>query len=241
MYFIFEQASNAYWNPYYYDPTRKTLVKPLIFISESQVLSELRSLLYLALATNRSLIIPNLLGKPQSFFQESYNGMNLWPWFRLLYLKKTFINQNIQILEPGFYWRLEKDYYSNQTEAIPSPTIIPFASDINVREMEDILLSPLYKDKPRIVIGLQSNGIEALREPISVNSTHLSIWSQDSVGKYRSYPEEYRDYGILPNIKKEINEIKYRNLAERILQETRLCDNFFQFNRGNRSCFDKCR
>lgn len=54
-------AGNLYWNFKYYDPMRRTLTKPLMMLSRRQLRQEIISLAYLAVATNRTLILPNPL------------------------------------------------------------------------------------------------------------------------------------------------------------------------------------
>ena len=39
------KASNAFWNPRYYDPSTLTITKQIIFIDEKQLLEEMRSLM----------------------------------------------------------------------------------------------------------------------------------------------------------------------------------------------------
>lgn len=58
------RAAAAFWNPRHYDPLQRTLTKHLVYIDEATLLEELRSLVYLAIVTQRKLIIPNLLGDP---------------------------------------------------------------------------------------------------------------------------------------------------------------------------------
>ena len=56
------RASNAFWHMGgYYDQQRRTLTKPLMALSRRALREELRSLAFLALATNRTLIVPNVL------------------------------------------------------------------------------------------------------------------------------------------------------------------------------------
>jgi len=56
------KAANAFWADEYYAPTKKTLTKPLMLRTSVQdLLDEVRALAYVALRTNRSLIIPNIL------------------------------------------------------------------------------------------------------------------------------------------------------------------------------------
>ncbi|RYG70142.1 hypothetical protein EON64_00930 [archaeon] len=83
----------AYWNPVYYDARRRTITKQLLYISDQQVLDEVRSLLYLGSLTGRAVIIPNLLGGDESVVDRSrayrvvYKGQKMWPGFRVLYIK----------------------------------------------------------------------------------------------------------------------------------------------------------
>jgi hypothetical protein len=68
------QAANAFWNPRYYDPLKRTITKQLIYINDDQLLDEVRSLVWLAITTDRALILPNILGSEklgQTF--RSYN------------------------------------------------------------------------------------------------------------------------------------------------------------------------
>lgn len=55
------QAGNLYWNFNYYDPLRRTITKPLMVLSKRQLREELSVLAYLAMASNRTLIVPNIL------------------------------------------------------------------------------------------------------------------------------------------------------------------------------------
>jgi hypothetical protein len=56
------KAVNAFWDIRYYNPSERTLTKPLMLVtSVADLRMELRALAYLALKTNRSLIIPNVL------------------------------------------------------------------------------------------------------------------------------------------------------------------------------------
>ena len=69
------KAINAFYSPSYYDPHRRVITKPLMFITRDSLLQEIKSLAYLALLTNRSLLLPNILiGDEISFhFTKSVN------------------------------------------------------------------------------------------------------------------------------------------------------------------------
>ena len=55
------KAINAFYSPSYYNPQRRVITKPLMFITKEALLQEIKSLAYLALLTNRSLLLPNIL------------------------------------------------------------------------------------------------------------------------------------------------------------------------------------
>lgn len=84
------KAANAFWNPAYYSSSKRTLSKQLLFSSRAELQSELRSLAYLARATGRSLVVPNLLG-PLRYAREGLvdevRGRALWPGFRVCHVR----------------------------------------------------------------------------------------------------------------------------------------------------------
>jgi hypothetical protein len=66
-------------------------------------LEEVRSLVWLAKMTGRSVILPNLLGSSEIVTVEKYNGHNMWPGFRVSFFKKEKGSTvlKIDVLEPG--------------------------------------------------------------------------------------------------------------------------------------------
>jgi len=124
------KAANAFWNPKYYNPSRRTLTKKIIFTTPRTVLQEIRTLIYLALRTNRTLIIPNMLAatvsdplllraqdkRSNKVQRPVFLNQTLWPGFRVLYLKTKGGQKNgesilpVEVAEPGFYWRVRNDY-----------------------------------------------------------------------------------------------------------------------------------
>lgn len=119
----------------YYNPFRRTITKPLIYITEAQLRDEVRSLLYLGYVTNRTVLLPNILGNELTDISdpadedvegvESYRERALWPAFRVAFFKKEF-NLKIDIVEPAFYWRIARDYPSSTYSgiSIPKPTVV---------------------------------------------------------------------------------------------------------------------
>ena len=56
------KTTNSYWNPLYYDKNTFTITKQILFITEEQVIEEIKSLVWVALTVGATLIIPNILG-----------------------------------------------------------------------------------------------------------------------------------------------------------------------------------
>ena len=133
------KAANAFWNPRYYDPSTPTITKQIIFIDEKQLLEEMRSLIWLATVTGSTLIIPNILGSTDGSKFQNKNAMDLyenqilWPAYRVIHLRRengqTIIKT--KIAEPGFYWRIERDYGKP-----PDPTVIFFDPKNNLDKIQ---------------------------------------------------------------------------------------------------------
>ena len=123
------KAANAFWNPRYYDPTTPTITKQVIFVDEKQLLEEMRSLIWLATVTGSTLIIPNILGSNYGSAFQNKNAMDLyenqilWPAYRVINLRRESGQTVIKtkIAEPGFYWRIQRDYGNP-----PDPTVLFF-------------------------------------------------------------------------------------------------------------------
>ena len=123
------KAVNAFWNPLYYDPLRPTITKQLLYLDEKQILDETRSLVWLSLITNRSLITPNILGEDYLYEKiRGYRGRTMWPGFRVTKFKQEL---KANILEPGFYWRVKRDYAD-----VPEPRILFY--DPKIHNLYDI-------------------------------------------------------------------------------------------------------
>ena len=259
------KATNSFWNPRYYDPDTLTITKQIIFISEMQILEEIRALVWLALSTGSTLIIPNILGS-ESQHRESVdllNGRALWPAFKVAYFKRSKGQTvlKVKIAEPAFYWRIERDY-----EIPPDPTVIFF--DPQKDTLEDIkneiskfrnkgagsriVLHSSYAhpidEERKTILSLQIPGENDMKKgkreswllrPKRDPSTILRItnWAKDSVGYYNTtYSNELRMYGQLPSIKKVLGLPQ----AQEVLSNIRNCANIFGPPRSNRTCFQIC-
>lgn len=231
------KATNSYWNPFYYRKLRPTLSKKLIYSTFDDLQNEIRTLMYLAKVTGRSLIIPNLLGPDhymKSGIVDGFIGHSLWPYFRVVHTK-TGAPILADIVEPAYYWRINKDYISFDNTSIPDPTVILFNKKITIKEIEDKLLSPDIVASPRIVIGYEY-GKEAVHD-------HYA-WALDSTGgakTYDTYAAEKNKYLLLPKIDYHGTDLKDPGLSREMVEYFRPCNGIFEISRGNRSCFDKCK
>lgn len=99
------KAVGAFWNPGYYDPWRRTLTTKLYFRNSRQLRTHLNALAWLALATNRSLIVPNLMAD-EALRGSTYRRLNvtaqghvLWPGWRVMKLLDDKFP--LTVVEPG--------------------------------------------------------------------------------------------------------------------------------------------
>jgi hypothetical protein len=203
------KATNAFWNPKYYDPRTPTITKQIIFINELQVLDEIRSLVWLAMASNSTLIIPNLLGsKEGSQYQHQqamdiYRDQLLWPAYRVAYFKRLEGQSvvKVKVAEPGFYWRIERDYSDP-----PDPVIIFFDPKASLSEVKEKIDAVRMKNgssrivlhsshaypltlQRRTVLSQQSQfkNLERYHDVDQENEEtrkRVSDWAKDSVGVY---------------------------------------------------------
>lgn len=105
------KAVGAFWNPEYYIPQRRTLTMKIYYRNNRQLRSHTNALAWLALATDRSLIVPNLLADsalraPESEGGGVYKHVNLtaeghvlWPGWRVI----KFMDDQfpLKVVEPG--------------------------------------------------------------------------------------------------------------------------------------------
>lgn len=233
------KATNAFWNPKYYDPLRPTITKQLLYTSDLQILDEIRSLMWLAMMSNRTIIIPNLLGSEEIETVQKYQGRQaMWPGFRVSLLKRVKgSNQlKVDIVEPAFYWRVNRDY-----DDVPEPIVM----HINEKEtLPGILkrINSLGLDKaPRLVLHVNPNEASLSsslpKESLDDTTNRVIAWAKSSVGYYPLlFSQEILRYGRLPSIK----AIRSSPLASDILQGVRNCMNIFGPLKGNRTCFQIC-
>jgi hypothetical protein len=237
------KAANAFWNPQYFSSDTRTITKPLIYFSNQQLRQEIRSLVYLAIVTNRSLIIPNVLGNKEempAYKYHLYKKKAMWPGFRVVYVPSEF-SIKVNVLEPSFYWRMRRDFSDGINIIVPEPLIVSFHTPNFLRTIEEKLLSKTINNFPRIILQFQSKENER-EDNYERELEKLKSWSSDSVGSYDDFISEKDKYGVIPllSYKREAKQVRFLKLAHEIVQNIRLCESIFVPDRGNRSCFDKC-
>ena len=233
------KASTAFWNPRYYDPLRKTITKQLLFTSELELLDEVRSLIWLAMATERSLIIPNILGPESIKTVAKYQNQSMWPGFRVTFLKRSHGRNELKvnILEPGYYWRVERDY-----DSIPEAQIVYF--DHRTDHLMGLKEKIINHDHPRLVIhpikvsSRRSYGVTELTQ--EEEAMHVKRWADHSIGIFhQAYSDLIRNYKPIPSVK-GIRTMTNALYVNEVLQGMRTCAYIFGPHRGNRTCFQVC-
>lgn len=197
------KATNAFWNPRYYDPLRNTLTKQILYTSDLDLLDEVRSLVWLAIETRRSLIIPNILGHERTKTVDKYKNQAMWPGFRIAFLKRVGGRNKlkVEILEPSYYWRIARDY-----DQPPQPHIIyyhPHRDDLTDIKRKVELAGKTYsrivlhadprhagrqgrrRSKTQIASSLKDDNTRYLNSSVelSIGSSSLSLAERQSLSK----------------------------------------------------------
>jgi hypothetical protein len=193
-----------------------------------------RSLVWLAITTDRSLILPNILGSEDLVTFQAYKGQVMWPGFRVTFLKRTKGRNDlkVQILEPAYYWRIDRDY-----DPIPEPTIVRFDPEENLVRVREAMEK--VGDAPRVVLQADDAAFaDAVKRQVA--EEELRVWANDSVGLFpRPYSVLKRTYKRVPSVK-SIKAVKGIALVQEVLQNMRNCNNIFGKLMGTRSCFQIC-
>ena len=134
---------------------------------------------------------------------------------------------------------------------------------VSLVDVLTLLQSEQYRDQPRIVLSINMTGgmdrVTAGAESMDSSQQHLHryhhrlmLWADDSVGRYSSFEEESGRYEALPGLVEQADNTfdkstqsqslhhHYLSIMRSITRGTRLCADVFVFDKGNRSCFDKC-
>lgn len=195
---------------------------------------------------------------------QLYEGNALWPGFRVAFFQKGF-PYHVSILEPGFYWRVRRDY-GGAGEGVsaesdnPKATMLPLVggSAWSINALEELLLSDKYHSAERIVLHAPSPSqrdafknfkCEGSCDVIIPSDTMTRVlrWAEDSVGLYPdNFEVESQRYGQLPPLGGPYSggvtaQLAEPDMAKTVISQVRLCDQVHHPNLGNRSCFDKCK
>ena len=129
---------------------------------------------------------------------------------------------------------------------------------VSLVDVLTMLQSAQYRDEPRIVLsinmgmdGVAAAAVDGGEDSQLLHHHHhhhrLVLWADDSVGRYSSFEEESNRYEALPglvnggdDVDTTTNTLLYSSTMRSITRGTRLCADMFVFDKGNRSCFDKC-
>lgn len=195
----------------------------------------MRSLVWLALSTDRALIIPNILGSEAlgSTF-KSYKDQVMWPGFRVSFLKRTKGRNDLKvdILEPAYYWRINRDY-----DPIPEAKVVYFDPEENLMRVREEMEKA--EDAPRVLVHPRSRKKGSYAARFS-DEESLRVWANDSVG---TYPLPFAllkpQYQRLPSVK-SIRAVRGVRLVQEVLQGMRNCNNIFGKVMGTRTCFQIC-
>jgi len=178
---------------------------------------------------------------------QLYEGNALWPGFRVAFFKKGFPH-HVSILEPGFYWRVRRDYAGggsssssaggvlHSTYNVPAVTVLPLVGDSarSIVALEALLLSAKYHLKERILMHAPSpQETDAFSNAESTNSAimdklldkptlaRLQRWADDSVGVYPDqFQAESERYGQLPSLGGRRSGVLSHLLANPAMAET---------------------
>jgi hypothetical protein len=172
----------------------------------------------LGYVTNRSVIIPNILSAQKEMHNplDFYQDHSLWPWFRIMYYKKSLVlPQPLSIIEPAYYWRIERDYFTEKGNLIPKPVMLTFSNSLNKRnynrgkgqklkqltigDIEKKLFSSSIQNTPRVALNILPFIYEDTQE-ISKITGKVYNWAMDPVGKFATYEEELKEYELLPRV-----------------------------------------
>lgn len=259
------QASGAYWNIPYYQASRRTLTKPLIALSKRSLRLELQALAYLAIKTNRSLIIPNVLVgvgnniKGQKTLEECKEENPRSAFCHEVSDSRNRIadqDQSHAALHRGEYywpgWRvvmeslkeldvLEPNFYYRMQKSLkivpPQPTVARF--DLAGSKIGGV----------GTLLDMLLANISKIDSPRLVLDLYDSVlgpeyrggpediygWAEDSVGSWGDGVISKTKYLPLPPPNPNLH------FTDEMKSQFDICRNFLMFIPGNRSCFDKCR
>ena len=256
------KAANAFWNVNYFTSPKRTLTKPLMTTNDlSELLREVRVLVYLAIKSNRSLIIPNVL--IGSGLQVPF-GLKTPPSPEgVAYLSRAVpiqrdhkrLTQNLESLNmthailqgPEYYWPAFRTIFTQTSlvEVLEPSYYYRVQEHYSLRPPEPVVLrwGSHQKSAHKLLAALLALG-DADRVVIDVlprnNKTVLADivgWAKDSASSWGDNKIKKQHY--LPMTLD--TELHNRDQIYKILQrDIKMCSAFLERSGGNRTCFEKC-
>ena len=247
------KASNAFWNSLYYNPLRRTITKPLMFLSKQQLRMELISLQYLAIMTNRSLILPNILigvgsnikGELKKELCENHNvpycfevinshdilekqDQSHAAFFQGEYYWpswRTMIDFGDTPLEPSYYFKIQNDFKME----VPEPYVHRIDVNLNHVSLNQMLNDISQVTEERLVLDLYDSklGKEFRGGPVDIYS-----WASSSISAWNKREEVVNKWTYLP--------LPPHHSDKNDMHSIDICNSFLKYVKGNRSCFSKC-
>ena len=161
--------------------------------------------------------------------------------------------------EPAFYWRIIRDYEDQLREeglgveearqkasqAVPEPVVVTVSVSDSLVDIEKRLQASDVRNAPRLVLHVtrtesgEGNGQSRQRH----EQEEMKSWAVHSVGEFRSYEEELKEYNQLPSMVGISGAPHAPNglTSAKLTDNIRLCKGILEPMMGNRSCFDKCK
>lgn len=261
------KAANAFWNIEYYDPNRRTLTKPVMFrTTTKEFRKEVLSLAHLALLSNRTLILPNVLVGTGYNVLNSYRSpsstsdgrssrrrrfqspseqdadMSHAPHHRGEYYWPAFRTvQNtfpdLEVVEPAYYYRIESDF----RRSVPPPEVLTFQITRASQRPSGSGRSSYRTDFSALLEVLQSRSHP--RVVLDLQDAKTGDWGPPSLRDWAA--DSFGDWGGPAT---GIDKSKYvrtpypkeQLIDQNIIDKFRMCKTFLWKDKGNRTCFEKC-
>ena len=249
------KAANAFWNSLYYNPHRRTITKPLMFLSKRQLRMELISLTYLAMKTNRTLLLPNILigvgsnikGDMKKELCENHNVpycfevinsrdilekqdhaaffQGEWYWPSWRTIVDFEENLGLDTVEPSYYFKIQNDFKME----VPEPYVHRIDVNLNHISLNQVLNDISQINEERLVLDLYDSklGKEFRGGPDDIHS-----WASSSISAWNKRDEVINKWTYLP--------LPPHNTNNEIQHNVDICNSFMKYVKGNRSCFSKC-
>ena len=140
-----------------------------------------------------------------------------------------------QILEPGFYYRIEDDF----KKKAPNPVIIKI--DVNagpsVTTLLDVVAAiKVHDGDSRVVLDL-SDSKDIQSRAGRGKPRDMLAWAKDDMSSWGDAVIDKRGYVFMPQFENDNLQL-YRK--DDILDSVYVCPEFLRREYGNRACFNKC-